>query len=221
MHYPLKCGEEGFCAVQEHRICTRHTSSYLAVSGYTSTCSGAMRAKVKQSMAPSVRLYRYDCNSCSKYRVADSSGSLMGACADTPARPPVCLREVVLCGSRRTRQSTYRGTRPAGHNAASRALKHLRVKPESNEPEQLVTRRFDVPAVPKHAHKRPSIDHVSAVEEREPSSSSWCLARQQRSVRQGCCGLLLPPILPTRASCARSPVEAPLVRQQDRARGSA
>jgi hypothetical protein len=37
---------------------------YLAVSGYTSTCSGAMRAKVKQSMAPSVRLYRHDCNSC-------------------------------------------------------------------------------------------------------------------------------------------------------------
>ena len=108
------------------------------------------------------------------------------------------LREVVLCGSPNQTIHLSRGTRPAGHNAASRALKHLRVKPESNEPEQLVTRRFDVPAVPKHAHKRPSIDHVSAVEEREPSSSSWRLARRQRSARQGCCGRRPPPILPTR-----------------------
>lgn len=219
MHYPLKCGEEGFCAVQEHRICTRHTSSYLAVSGYTSTCSGAMRAKIKQSSAPSLPLQLSGLVIARNTARVTSNYQLLSGSRHT--RPPVCLREVVLCGSRRTRQSTYRGTRPAGHNAASRAVKHLRVKPESNEPEQLVTRRFDVPAVPKHAHKRPSIDHVSAVEEREPSSSSWCLARQQRSVRQGCCGLLLPPILPTRASCARSPVEAPLVRQQDRARGSA
>lgn len=115
--------------------------------------------------------------------------------------PPGCASTRLCCAARRTRQSTYRegrGQQATTRHSARRALKHLRVQPESTEPEQLVSRRFVELAAPKSAHKRPFIDRASAVEEREPSSSSWRLARRQRSARQGCCGRRPPPILPTR-----------------------
>ena len=106
--------------------------------------------------------------------IAHSPGGNIGVPWEQTLRPRVSLHEVVLCGSPNQTIHLSRGTRPAGHNAALRAT---------------CSQAFACTAF---------IDRVSAVEERDPSSSSWRLARQQRSARQGCCGRRPPPILPPR-----------------------